>query len=427
MQNKLFAQAALAIVGAAITGGASASGFQLQEQNASGLGNAYAGSAAVAEDASTVYYNPAGMARLAGINVSGGVNVLKPSYKFRDDGSSDAPAVTGSNSGDAGGVFYLPTLYSTWQLDDKWFAGIGMGSPFGLKTQYDRDWVGRFQSLDFQIKTYNINPSLAYKATDKLSLGFGLDWERMEATFTRDAAVAASYSAYNTQAQSTEITLDVSGQAWGWNTGVLYKLTPKTDLGFSYRSKMFEKLKGDLNSSNQTIAQSTTSSVSMTLPDTYILSVAQQLDERWQLLGDVSRTNWSSVDQVLIMYTSGAKSGSVAQVLDANFRDTWRFAVGGTYKVNDNWKLKSGLAYDQSPVRGSEERLVSLPDNNRYWYTAGAQWKIDKTSTIDLGLAYIHIHKTRIESNESSSASGYVVGAYAGSIVIVGLQYSAHF
>lgn len=417
MQRKTEIWTLVALLGTVVAGNASASGFQLLEQNVSGLGNAYAGSAVVGENASTVFYNPAAMTKLPGGNFSAGLTVLKPSYKFKDDGS----ATSGSAGGDAGNWAYLPNLYSTWQVNDKLFAGVGFGSTFGLRTEYEPDWIGRYQSVVFDIKTYNVNPSLAYKLTDSLSFGAGLNWQRMEVNYERKAATV------NAATQATSVVLDANGETLGWNAGVTFKPSQSTEMGFSYRSKMFHNLKGSLTSSNQAVAQDVFSSADITLPDTYILSVSQQISERWTMLGDLSRTNWSSIDKVAIMRTSGAQSGTVAQTLDVNFRDVWRVALGGTYKINDSWKWKYGVAYDQSPVRGTEERLVSLPDNNRYWFSTGAQWKMDKASTVDLGVAYLHIPTDRTVSNQTSSARGSVVGDYKGSIVIFGAQYSRVF
>lgn len=418
MHRKIMAQVIACVVAMFVAEAAQASGFQLLEQNASGLGTAFAGTAVVGENASTVYYNPAAMTRLPHNNLSFGVNLLKPSYKFRNDGSSNYPAATGSDGGDAGGVFYMPNFYMTSQLDDSWFIGLGINSPFGLRTSYDSDWAGRFQSKLFDIKSYNVNPSVAFKASERWSFGFGLDWQRFAAQYTR-AAAALPVAAY----QNTDVRLDVQGDAWGWNTGVTFKPGEMTDIGFSYRSRINHHLHGDLWSSNESVTASSGSRVSLTTPDTYILSIAQQLDGRWTMLGDISRTNWSTVDKILIERSDS----SLVQVLNANFRDTWRFALGSTYRIDAQWMWRFGVAYDQSPVRGNEERLVSLPDNNRYWVTTGLQWKANPVSTLDAGLAYIYVPKDRVESDQSSNYEGDVEGTYTGSIVILGVQYSVRF
>ena len=240
MQKKTICHAVAAIVGMGLAGGAGASGFQLLEQNGSGLGNAYAGSAVVGENASTVFYNPAAMTKLSGGNVSTGLTVINPSYKFNDRGSSNGTAATGASGGDAGGWAGLPNLYATWQLNDKWFAGIGVGSPFGLKTEYDNDWAGRFQTQLFDIKTYNVNPSLAVKASEALSFGVGVNYQRAEVKYKRQGATVSP------AAQATSVTLEETGEAYGWNAGATLRLSPTTDIGLSYRSKIFYRLGGSL-------------------------------------------------------------------------------------------------------------------------------------------------------------------------------------
>lgn len=416
MNKKLLAKLCALSVGTLATGSAFASGFQLLEQNGSGLGNAYAGSAVIGEDASTVYYNPAAMTKLEGVNFSAGGALLRPSFRFKNSASS----LTGSNGGDAGGWSVLPNIYNTWQLNDRWFAGIGIGAPFGLATKFDQDWVGRYQSSEFDIKTINVNPSLAYKASDRVSLGVGLNWQRAEATYKRMAAAVPGLSTVGT-------TMDINSEALGWNAGITFKVSDSMDAGFSYRSRMHHDMKGSVTTDPNISSLNSNVEAKIDLPDTYIFSLSQKLSDRWTMLGDISRTNWSTMDQVSIVRTSGAQAGQNADVLHANFRDTWRFALGGIYKMSDKTNWKYGFAYDQSPVRGVEERLVSLPDNNRYWVTTGLQWKVDPTLTADFGMAYIYIPKDHIRADQSSSYRGKVDGEFKGQIVIFSAQVSKRF
>lgn len=405
------------IAAAGSVANAMASGFQLLEQNASGLGNAYAGSAAEAENASVQFYNPAALTKLPGDNVSAGTTFIRPSFRFKDGGSTGVPASSNGQGGNAGDLATLPNFYASWQLSDRLFAGLGMGAPFGLKTEYDVNWLGQYQSDLFQITTYNVNPALAYKLNNRVSLGLGLDYQRFEIEFKRRAATL------NALTQATMVTLDATGEAYGWNAGATVKLSETTDVGFSYRSKMFYQLGGTLKSDNQLVSPDVIAKANLTLPDTYIFSISQKLDERWTMLGDISRTNWSTIDQVAIMDSNG----TVKQVLGARFRDTWRVALGGTYKINDMWKWKYGLAYDQTPVRSAEERLLSLPDNNRYWFSTGAQWQMDKQTTIDVGASYIYIPDAKVDANHSSQAQGHIIGSYEGNIVLFGVQLSRSF
>ncbi|MBT0963527.1 OmpP1/FadL family transporter [Denitromonas iodatirespirans] len=419
------------------SGHAAAAGFQLLEQNASGLGNAYAGSAAVADNASTIFFNPAGMTQLQAREVSAGLNLVKPSFKFKDEGSRflttplSIPA-SGSDAGDAGDIAAIPNAYMSWALTDRLWAGVGISAPFGLVTEYDEDWVGRAQAILFDIKTININPSLAFKVNDMVSIGVGLNWQRLEAEYERFATVLPNGVAPIPGLSATKAILEADSDAWGWNIGALFTLSPATKVGVSYRSKIKHELDGTLKVEGPAAGLAATvttsdASADVELPDTFILSVSQQLSDQWEMLGDVSWTGWSSIQEVNIVRTSGGASGTTAQTLETKFRDTWRIALGANYKLNDAWKLKFGVAYDQTPVRNQRERLVSLPDANRTWFSFGTQWKATKASTLDLGVSYLFVPETKINNDQQAAGRGLVRGTYDSSVWILGAQYSMAF
>lgn len=413
------------------SGHASAAGFQLLEQNASGLGNAYAGSAAVADNASTIFFNPAGMTQLQAREVSAGLNAVRPTFKFKNDGSTPTSAFASSGNGnDAGSWAFIPNAYMSWALNKDLYVGVGISAPFGLVTEYDDPWIGAAQAIKFDIKTININPSIAYRINDKVSVGAGVSWQRMEAEYTRRVSIVPAAGL-----NASHAALEVDGDAWGWNVGALFTLSDSTKLGVSYRSKVKHELDGDLTvtgpNAGLNAAGTSNAEVEVELPDTFILSVTQQLNERWEMLGDVSWTGWSSIKTLDIVRTSGTSTGQTAQTLDAEFRDTWRVALGANYKLNDAWKLKFGIAYDQSPVRGPDTRLVSLPDSNRTWVTVGAQWNATPTSKLDLGLAYISAAESSINNNQTNADPtknrGTVSGNYDARVWILGAQYSMAF
>lgn len=407
-------------------GAAQAAGFQLLEQNASGIGNAYAGSAAVADNASTIFFNPAGMTRLKAREFSAGVSAVRPSFEFNDEGSV-AGALAGTGTGDdAGSWAWIPNGYLSWALTRDLYVGVGLSAPFGLLTEYDDPWVGAAQAIKFDVKTYNINPSIAYRVNDKLALGAGVSWQRLDVEYVRSAAVASAALA------TTFATLEADSDAWGWNVGALLTLSPATRIGLSYRSTVDHEMEGDLKVTGTAAGASpalTTgkAKADVELPDTFILSVVQQIDPRWEMLGDVSWTGWSSIEKVDIVRASGALTGVTVQTLDSDFRDTWRVALGANYLLNDAWKLKFGVAYDQTPVRGPDTRLVSLPDSNRTWYSFGGQWQPDGASRVDLGVAYLFIPDTKINNNQLALGRGRVTGSYDSSVWIFGAQYSMAF
>ncbi|WP_301103085.1 outer membrane protein transport protein [Propionivibrio sp.] len=409
-----------ALVLAAFSGAANASGFQLLEQNASGISSAYAGSAAVAENASTIYFNPAGMTQLQTHEVSAGVAAVGPTFKFHNQGSSVGAFATAGEGGNAGGWSAIPNGYVSWALNKDVYVGVGFSAPFGLKTEYDKPWLGAAQATMFEIKTYNINPSIAYRVNDKVSLGAGLNWQRVEATYERQASIGAG--------AATPIKLGLDDDAWGWNVGALFTLSPSTKVGVSYRSTIQYHTEGRLDVANGG-PSSADAKADLKLPDTFIMSVTQKLSDRWEMLGDVSWTGWSSIPKVDIMNVTTGSSTPV-QTLETDFRDTWRVALGGNYKYNDAWKLKFGMAYDQTPVKRPENRLVSLPDNDRVWFSFGTQWVVDKASRLDLGLTYIVIKDSKIDNDQGTVAAplrGRVTGEYTGNIWLLGAQYSMSF
>lgn len=415
-------------------GTAHAAGFQLLEQNASGLGNAYAGSAAVAENASTIFYNPAGMTYLPGVNISAGLTAVRPSFKFSNQGSTGPNGLpgTGPDGGDAGAWGLLPNAYLSWQLSPQWHVGLGIGAPFGLMTEYeDAAWAGRYHSKKFDIKSINVNPSIAYKVNEQLSLGLGVNWMHLDAEFSRASPFAMPGLGY---LGDLDATVDMKGDGWGWNAGLIYQITPATRIGLSYRSQVKIDADGDTTVSNQSVVHpavapritrmSADASTSVRLPDTATLSIAHEVNDRWRLLGDVSWTGWSSIRSLDIR-----NSGNPAipgDSLDLKFRDTWRVALGADYRVNEQWTLKGGVAWDQSPIRSAGYRPTSLPDKDRYWVSVGARYAVNKRTQIDIGYAHLFISDTDID-NATDAGKGVVRGKYDSQANIVGIQVSHRF
>jgi long-chain fatty acid transport protein len=439
MQRSLTPRLIPVLVALAFSGSAAASGFQLIEQNASGLGNAYAGSAAIADNASTIFFNPAGMTQLQAREFSAGLDMVNTSYKLTDQGSSVSALAGTGNGGDGGGTGWVPNGYLSWALSKDLYLGIGVSAPFGLATEYDSRWIGAAQSQKFEIKTINVNPSIAYRVNDTVSLGFGLNWQNLDAEYKRLTGITAGTSLVTA-------TLKLEDDAWGWNAGVLFKLSPTTKVGVSYRSTIKYEATGtsSLVSDGSALGNGTlaalnaagaSSNVKATIemPDTFIMSAAQVLNDRWEMLGDLSWTGWSSIPQVKIMRTSGVANNTVAQTLDTDFRNTWRVAFGANYKYNDAWKLKFGIAYDQTPVKNETKRLVSLPDNDRTWLSVGAEWKPNTQARVDLGLAYLFIRDAKINNDQTTTVlaptppRGIVTGTYKDSAWILGAQYSQSF
>ncbi len=422
------------IIAGLFSGSASAAGFQLLEQNASGIGNSYAGSAAVAEDASTVFFNPAGMAFLTRgkAHVALGLDLVKPAVRFSDAGTVMPAGISarGGNGGDAGDLAYIPDTYLVLPINDKLSVGLGLNAPFGLKTEYDSNWVGRFLAIKSEIKTVNLNPSISYKLADGVALGFGVNYQYFKAELSNAVNFSAVIPGLEGQAK-------ISGddRAWGWNVGAIFQVSPATRLGLAYRSAIKYEVDGNVDFTRpvtgiapadaaiNAAAPNGAIRVNLKVPDNFTVSGIHQLNDRWQLLGDVSWTGWSKIPRLEVYRSSGA----LLSREELQWRDTYRVAVGANYQYDSNWKLRVGVAYDQSPV-GDQYRAARLPDNNRTWLSLGAQYRLSKDAVIDVGYAYLWVDDSSTNNNGGSlAAKGRLQGNYNNDVNILGIQYSQSF
>jgi long-chain fatty acid transport protein len=425
-----------------------ASGFALLEQSASRLGTAFSGTAAAADDATTLFYNPAGMIRLdrpqMGV-VASGINV---SSKFDDEGSLPALGQTlGVEGSDAGGFHGIPALYVAVPFNEDLAAGFAFNVPFGLTLEYDDDWMGRFQALKSEIQTYNFNPSLAFRLNPHVSLGFGLSYQRMQAELTN----AVNYTAVVASVSPALVPLNPGLQgglvvrgddaAWGFNAGVLVEFTPRTRLGLSYRSSISYEVDGTVNFSPPTptdpsgaaiVAGASApggplsdggATVDIELPDIATASFYQAIGERAELMVDVAWTGWSSVQYLNVVRDNGVVLSSTPEL----WEDTWRYAIGMTYQLNDTWKLRGGLAFDETQVPDST-RTARLPDTDRKWVAIGAHWAPSSSWLIDVGYAHLFSSDTPVSQNDGSTArNGLLLGQQESAVDIVSAQLTFKF
>lgn len=439
----------------ALAGGASASGFALIEQSGSGLGNAFAGGAASAEDASTIFFNPAGMSRLSGKQVVVAGSVITPSAKFSNSASTVAAGgfVAAPVGRDAGGTALVPSAYFSWEIDPKWSAGLGVGAPFGLKTEYDPNWMGRFHAIKSEIKTINLNPSVAYKVNEGLSFGFGLNWQRVDATLTKavNYSFVAAAAGIAGVAAGTEGTnnLTASDSAWGYNFGAMFNANPKTTVGLAYRSAINYKLSGTANYYNRPggvfgaavglspalAAQVGDSAFAadIKLPASISLALKYQPNSDWDVLFDATQTQWSSVQSLDLMRSSGISSGLSLESVPFKWRDTWRVALGANHRYSEQWTARVGVAYDQTPT-SDVYRIARLPDSDRTWLTLGGQYKPSKGSAIDFGYAHLFMNNAALNMNGLPALSaaqtlgrGALVGSYSNQVDIFSVQYAHSF
>jgi len=442
------------------------SNFALQEQSGSGVGNAFAGGAAAAEDASTVWSNPAGMSRIPGIQGVVAGDVICLSAKLSDNGSMPAAfQPLGGNGGDAGTCAFLPSLYLVVPLNKQFAFGLGVGAPFGLKTDYDSSWLGRFQAIKSRVSTVNINPSLSWKINDMWSVGAGVDYQHINATLTNAVNYSGALATAAAQAAAgglippsavppivagvagleLQAAVNCNDNAWGWNIGLLFEPDKDTRLGAQYRSAIKYTVSGQVNFNNpqlpatlppalapiagllaagvNEVLSSGDVSLQLKVPQSWNVSVFHSLDKTWDLMADLQYTGWSSIQNLTIVRSTGA----VLSETPENFRNTWRGSIGANYHYSDQWMFRGGLAYDQSPVTDAQ-RTPRLPDNNRTWIAIGAQYRATPQLALDVGYTYIFVSNSSINQNEgSTAANGLIAGTYHNNVNVVGLQATYTF
>jgi len=414
----------------AFAGSAQAAGFQLQNQNASGTSVAFAGAAAVAEDASTIFFNPAGMTYLPqGHSISLGGTAINRSVKFNDTGTSRMPVINpltgaptgafhplGDNGGNGGGTGLAPGMYYSYSVSDALRVGLGFSVTYGSETEYSDNFAGRFSGRYTSIHQLNLNPSVAYKVNDKVSVGFGLNYAKSEIEFRQNAPFVGAPLGM----------LKGDDTAWGWNAGAMFQLSPQTRLGLSYRSTIKFDLEG-----KQTIAAPLNVDRGITAkletPDTFSLALSQKIGDRLELLADATWNGWSSLKALEPMVGSARATAP----LRYNFKDTWRFGLGAKYQLNDAWNLRAGIAFDQTPVPDEASRTMTVPDSDRTWLAFGARWKMNPNTSIDMGYAHIFfqdVKTARAVMNTTETATLQTVrGDFKTHAHLFSVQMNYHF
>ena len=426
----------------ACTSASMASGFALIEQSASQMGNAYAGGSAVANDASTIFFNPAGMTRLHTQAVAG-VHLVMTSAKF--DGTATDPAgfpVSGGNGGDAGANGVVPNLYFSTPLGDGLFAGIGINVPFGLSTEYNDGWKGRYQAIESEVRTVNINPSMAYKVNNQFSLGVGISLQFIDAKLTQNldqgslcVPTQAALQARGVPGadpalcaglvpQGSDGFGKVEGDNWagGYNLGVLYEPTSSTRVGLSYRSKVKQQLTGEGRFKNILpqfsdfgIFTRTDITAGVDLPQSASLSVYHDLSNRWSVMADATWTGWDNFDELRIEYDSFQPD----TVIDENWDDVWRYSVGVDFRYNSAWTFRAGAAFDEEAIPNAN-RTARIPGEDRIWASVGFGYQMTPTIGIDVG--YSHLFMDDPELNENTPTTGTLTGDYDAKVDIVSAQ-----
>jgi long-chain fatty acid transport protein len=402
------------------------------------LGTAFAGGAAIAEDASTVWYNPAGMIRFDRPQLVVAASYIDLNIKTNAVSASTVQGtpLTGGAGKAPGQNALLPSLYYVHPLSKDFALGAGINAPFGLTTEYDSTWAGRYHAVKSEIKTINFNFGGAYKINDVWSAGAGVNYQKLNAELSQavDFATLCNLVGAGGVCGGTGGTNDgfakvtADSNAWGYNLGVLAQLPNDFRVGLAYRSSMKQSLSGNFDITVPgNVPPPVTGGLGLvnsgaktdvTLPSSVSVSFYQQID-KWALMADLTKTNWSSLQELRIRFDSNQQNS----VVTLNLKDTWRYSVGATYKLSDAWTLRGGLALDQTPVQSAADTTPRLPDADRTWYAIGAGWQMSRSLAFDFGYVLIkvddaQVRKVATPTNENLSRGNLSVD-YSGSTIQV--------
>jgi len=431
------------------TGQSSAAGFALIEQSVSGLGNAYAGAAASAEDASTVFYNPAGLMYLEGNQLVAAGHIIKPSAEFSGSATTALGApITGSDGGDAGDTSLIPNLYYSRKLPNNFVFGLGINAPFGLKTEYDASWVGRYHAIESDLKTVNINPAIAYKGGPNLSVGVGVNIQYIEATLSQainqtsscigvvlaqnpgmDPATALAICG-GLGVSTADATGEIEGDDWsyGYNFGLVYDVASGTRFGFAYRSKIKQELEGDARFTNADafftgngLFVPTSVAANVTLPETVSFSLYHDINSRWAMLADATWTHWNRFQELRVDYASIQPDSVTVE----DWTNSMRYSLGLNYRYDSAWLLRTGVAFDEEAIPNDAHRTPRIPGNDRTWLAIGARYQHSSALAFDIGYAHLFMDDTRID--HTSTTAGTITGEYDNAVDILSAQVNWTF
>lgn len=416
------------------------------EQSVNELGQALSGAPTNIGDGSMVFFNPAVMSHVQSRLATSSGYLFAPFAEFHNQSSTTASGVPlrGGDGGNFVGPSFIPNFYYVHPLTNRIAFGMGVNVPFAALNSYHSDWKGRYQAIDSEVTTYNFNPSLSVKVTEKLSLGAGFNIQYLTSKFTNAVdlgticmdtrelgpSVCASQGLLSQQTDG-HASVKSDSVGFGYNVGTFYTLNTKIHLGASYRSRVAHHLDGHAsftvpgNAALLTRANSfvdTGTQTSVTLPDSVLFGFSYRINPRWAFSADTLWTHWSLIRELRTDF----KSNQGDDVQPMNWRDTWRYAGGVNYFAEDSkWIFRTGFAYDETPIQNPENRSARLPDSNRYWLTVGATYTIRKN--ISIHGAYAHLFFENPTINRHGTTSEMLRGRYTEQADILGLQLEWRF
>lgn len=435
MQNTLLA---VGIAGAlAFAGQAQAAGFQLKENSVKSQGSSFAGTAAKTGDSSVVTNNPAVMTQFEGTTVQADLTVIDLNYEFQGSGRDAlGRPLTGNNGGNAGDVTPVPALSVVHKLDNGVALGAMISAPFGLKTEYDAGWVGRYAAQTSDVKIVDLTLSGALDITDRFSVGLGVIASRADVTLSRAVdfgALLAQSGVPGFLPQSADGLAEIQGDdnGFGWLVGAHFRPTDTVAIGVSYRSEIDYELRGTADWTVPGNAAAVFGQVrpglfldgpggaDLTTPSILNVGATWQVTDALMLSATYAETGWSSLREVRIQFDNPDPDS----VEPFEWRDTYFAALGAEYALNPSWKIRGGVAYDETPT-SLAHRTPRLPDANRIFYSVGATWAM--SDAFDVNFAYTRI-EPRNPRIDTTSGGSRVAGGFDGNANLFGVSAQYRF
>jgi len=429
----------LAITAVFSAGQVQAAAFQLKENSAKGLGRAFAGSTSTANDLSVIATNPASMRLLEGRQFQADLSAINFSAKLQ--GGADAKHVTGATisggrGGDAGMLAAVPVAYFHLPLaDDTMHLGFSMIVPFGFKTEYDRDWVGRYHGVKTDLRAIDLGAAFSWDINPFVSLGASVFVERLDIEISNaiDFGTILIPLGFSPGSADGFSTVEGDDTSLGYVLGSTFSLNENTHIALSYRSKVEHNItdgtarfdmsittRNALNAAGQSgVFINTAGQAKITLPASATLSASHQVNERWSIMADISHTYWKSAfDQVTVRFASDQPDNS----LKFGYKDTTFASVGSEYLFSPNLILRAGLGYDPTPTT-SADRDVRVPDTNRTWLSLGLSWLPLANTEFNMGYTHLFMNDPKVDI--TTATSNQISGKYKvnSDILAVSMNY----
>ena len=383
-----------AIIPPALMSTALAGGFGVREQSARGQGLSFAGAAAGGAGLGSMYWNPAAVTLYPGHVTSQNLTGIFPDSVITPGAGTSPLLLPGGGSGNLGIDALVPSGYDARQINDRVWLGVSSNAPFGLRTDPAQVWSGEFLARSSKAFSLNVAPTIGVRVTDWLTVGFGVQAQYLDVKVKSAVPVLARAGspAFLSGAPTAIIQGDDIG--FGITAGVLLTPFVGTQIGLGYRSSIHHELHGKLKV--ETGSPFTTSAIpieaKVNLPEIVTLGLAQEIGGRFTLLAGVEWTNWSRVGEIGVV---NKLSRAPVRGLPFHYEDGFFFSGGAEFHVDPRWTVRTGLAYEISPVE-DQVRSLRIPDNDRVWLSAGASYKWSEKLSFDLGYTHIFVADTSI-------------------------------